>query len=1001
MSGLVNGLQNRLQQFESATDLILNPDNAIVRIFFNFVCRVPLHQNMDIDKIVSVPPSLTPVFYEVAGVNEGEWFATNDPAGQKVGSGGGTSWAISQKAESEGISVDDYLSLFNTKRIIIHAGGQSRRLPAYASSGKVLTPIPVMKWSRGQRIDQNLLSLQMPLLERILRNASNSLKTLIVSGDVLIEADKLQANIPEADVVCFGLWTKPQLATNHGIFCIKRENESTLDYMLQKPSLCQLEELAASHFYLMDIGLWLLSDKALKLLMKKCGWSNSENRFLEGRPRPYDLYSEFGTALGVNPRSPDNELSALTVAIVQLDNGHFHHFGTSSELITSSVALQNRTCNQREIWHRKVKPQDSIFIQNAYTACSLTRENSNIWIENSYISEKWHLSDRHILTGIPKNNWTLSLQSGNCIDIVPIGDDEVAIRTYDIDDRFRGQLTDESTSFMGISLIQWITSRNLSLTDFSPNTSMDIQNAPLFPVVKLSDLTEEMVLFMLEPVPSYSAWWRNAVRLSADEISSKANMRRLFASRHAFLVAAMPSMEANRQSVFYQTDLRHIARLYAESNAEIPSLHSDNTDVLTKMRCSMFRSELARLKGEVAIAEKSEQEAFNTLQNTICKTIHNIPHPRCTTNEDQVVWASSPARLDLAGGWSDTPPNCMMSGGAVVTVAVNLNGQAPIQVFIRRTQSSTPRITIRSIDVGAFEEISTFSELEQYTTVGSAFCIPKAALCLAGFLQSEEFSTLEEMLHTLFDGGIEISTLVAIPKGSGLGTSSILAGTLLGALSDFCGLGWSKNDICHRVLVLEQMLTTGGGWQDQYGGIFEGVKLLESRPGSQEEIDIHWLPERIFEPQNGLNRWILYYTGITRVAKSILGEIVRGMFLGESERTMILNEIKNHAYDMAEAISRQDFQQTGSLLRRSWQQNKRLDSGTTTPEVEQICNLIDDYALGYKLLGAGGGGYMVICANDDEAASSIRRILTENPPNSRARIVEMSVSTSGFQIVRS
>ena len=58
---------------------------------------------------------------------------------------------------------------------------------------------------------------------------------------------------------------------------------------------------------------------------------------------------------------------------------------------------------------------------------------------------------------------------------------------------------------------------------------------------------------------------------------------------------------------------------------------------------------------------------------------------KCAVKLDQIVWARSPVRLDLAGGWTDTPPYTNRYGGAVVNVAVDLNGQSPIQVFVRRT----------------------------------------------------------------------------------------------------------------------------------------------------------------------------------------------------------------------------------------------------------------------------------------------------------------------------
>lgn len=102
---------------------------------------------------------------------------------------------------------------------------------------------------------------------------------------------------------------------------------------------------------------------------------------------------------------------------------------------------------------------------------------------------------------------------------------------------------------------------------------------------------------------------------------------------------------------------------------------------------------------------------------------------------------------------------------------------------------------------------------------------------MAGFapaFSTESYPSLAKQLEA-FGSGIEITLLAAIPAGSGLGTSSILASTVLGAINDFCGLAWDKNDICSYTLVLEQLLTTGGGWQDQYGGVFPALNCYNPK----------------------------------------------------------------------------------------------------------------------------------------------------------------------------
>jgi galactokinase/mevalonate kinase-like predicted kinase len=252
-----------------------------------------------------------------------------------------------------------------------------------------------------------------------------------------------------------------------------------------------------------------------------------------------------------------------------------------------------------------------------------------------------------------------------------------------------------------------------------------------------------------------------------------------------------------------------------------------------------------------------------------------------------------------------------------------------------------------------------------------------------------------------FGSGIELTLLSAIPAGSGLGTSSILAATVLGALSDFCGLGWDKAEIGRRTLMLEQMLTTGGGWQDQFGGVLGGVKLLQTGRGFNQSPQVRWLPTDLWLQPEYRACHLLYYTGITRTAKHILAEIVRRMFLNDGTELRLLRDMKAHAMEMYEAIQCNDFQRMGQLMRLTWQQNQQLDNGTNPAAVATLTSLVDDLCLGYKLPGAGGGGYLYMIAKDPEAAARIKHILTEHRSNPNARFVEMTLSTGGLQISRS
>ena len=256
------------------------------------------------------------------------------------------------------------------------------------------------------------------------------------------------------------------------------------------------------------------------------------------------------------------------------------------------------------------------------------------------------------------------------------------------------------------------------------------------------------------------------------------------------------------------------------------------------------------------------------------------------------------------------------------------------------------------------------------------------------------------MLRDRFGGGLELTTLCAIPKGSGLGTSSILAATVLGAVSDACSLGWSRQDVVARTIVLEQLLSSGGGWQDQVGGIYRGAKIASTRPGLRQTPDVRYLPDAVFADLFASGRALLYYTGVTRVARNILAQIVRNLFLGDRATLGLIRDIAFNADFAADAVSRADEGALAEAVRRSWALNRELDAGTCPPTVEPIVRVMEKHGAALKLLGAGGGGYLLAIAPTAADAASIRADLARDPPNPRARFVTPSLS-AGLQVTRS
>ena len=202
----------------------------------------------------------------------------------------------------------------------------------------------------------------------------------------------------------------------------------------------------------------------------------------------YDLYSDFGRALGEHPSCPDPLLADLSVAILPLPEGEFYHYGTSADIIRSTVALLDRL---------EARPHRSIFVQQSRVARPFTAENHDIWVDCSVLGSGWQLTSEHVITGVPENDWQITLPRGVCVDVVHLGERGYMLRPYGFHDAFRGPLSDSRTMFMGRPVTEWLAERHLSPNDIEG--SDDILTAHLFPVSTSIDELGQMLHYMISP----------------------------------------------------------------------------------------------------------------------------------------------------------------------------------------------------------------------------------------------------------------------------------------------------------------------------------------------------------------------------------------------------------------------------------------------------------------------------------------------------------------------
>lgn len=210
-------------------------------------------------------------------------------------------------------------------------------------------------------------------------------------------------------------------------------------------------------------------------------------------------------------------------------------------------------------------------------------------------------------------------------------------------------------------------------------------------------------------------------------------------------------------------------------------------------------------------------------------------------------------RVDIVGGWSDTPPWSLERTGCVLNMALQLNGQSPLSAKVTLHRDGTGVTTITDED-GDSVTIEDRSSIKPPFPPDDRFRLVKAALVVTGYTGGGGGAG--------GGGRLEVATFSHVPRGSGLGVSSILAAAVVKALMEVKGQDASAGNVIRLVLVVEQIMGTGGGWQDQVGGVYPGIKCTTSTPG-RPIMSLHVQPVAVSEAlQSALqSRMLVVFTG--------------------------------------------------------------------------------------------------------------------------------------------
>ena len=346
---------------------------------------------------------------------------------------------------------------------------------------------------------------------------------------------------------------------------------------------------------------------------------------------------------------------------------------------------------------------------------------------------------------------------------------------------------------------------------------------------------------------------------------------------------------------------------------------------------------------------------------------------------EDCITVELPLRIDFAGGWSDTPPICYKMGGAVFNAAVTLNGVKPVKVRVRRLAEK--EVHVESVDLGKSGVLKSLAEIRAPKDPHDWCALVKSALTVTKF----DFSC----------GGLDIRISADVPKGSGMGTSSILGAALVTALERVAGRKAEWKRVASLTLALEKEMATGGGWQDQIGGLVPGAHLISTTPGKGQNPRMSCVSPKSEEAFAKFlkERALLYFTGRKRMARNILRGVI-GFFEENPDdiARSIVRRLKSDAERAFRAVESCDWDSFCSAVNDYWLSKKALDPGSTNPLVELIIARMAPWISAVSLCGAGGGGFMFVVARSKDAKAKIKSVLEKHPPIKTGRFFDFEIA---------
>ncbi len=919
---------------------------------------------------------------------------------KRIGSGGATLNILRVLSEKMPVS-----RLLEQKILVIHSGGDSKRIPQYSACGKLFGPVPraLPGGYVSTLFDEILICAQgIPM--------RTGYGMMIFPSDTKLLFNALQLDLLSCDAAGLSMKAPVQVGQDHGVFVQAEDSEDHRNHnvsrFLHKRSEAFLRVAGAvdnANQVNIDTGCIWFGKSVMAQLLKLISSNDiiDEDKFRTFvNPRVcLNFYADFVYPLAQNStwdefaeEAPENgfspELEACRrqiwtalhpyrLSLVKLVPAQYIHFGMTHEMYDFFVRGMDDYAYLG--WKKRLNT-------NAVSGCVLNSLTVGTDVPGSAYIEDCRLEGCRLGEGVMLSNIDVcdaTIPAGVVMHGLKLKNGMYVCRVYGREDNPKSS---KDAPFLGSTISRLVRQTGISNEAIWGSQPASIWNARLYPICRsMQEAVEAGIelcgILQGRACEAQIKHWLEAEKTSLSESFLAADVEAILARQDAIRCEVQTALfvddiyagKSQKECLDALCRACHDRAWCLETMIQKASA----AEFPYNMRLYLAASELCRRYPEIgARAEQFEDDAYGCIKACIMRETFSrfgIRSLRDVHIVRDVVEVELPVRVNFCGSPSDAAPYCLEHGGTMIDGTLLLKGKRPIQVKVRRIPEYV--IGLGSLDQGQTHRFDNIDEVRSCGNPMDSYALHKACLVACGLISmGPDGRRLEDVCRAI-GGGLEIVTSVDVPKGSGLGTSSILAAAVLKGINEILGIEPDEEMIYAQAFLVEQLMNTGGGWQDQVGGFTPGIKYFTADPGPYQKIKIERLALRE-ETRTELNRrFALIFSGQRRLARNVLRQEMNQCIRNDREALETVLTIQEYCALMRFCLLRGDVTSFAGYITKQFELVKKLDKGASNTYIEYIFKTCEDLLSGWSICGAGGGGFLQVVLKDGvDKSDLIKRV---------------------------